>query len=193
MRKKLTLILALIILCTAAYAADEDVPCLKLIDKSISNEQITEPLDVLKFEFNLRIDHVGISALLNGSTDKIEKVSIKEGKRIEINLKEPLSDETEYSLTLSGIKDIYISQPLALFFAKVKNNLTTPKEIKFVLVAKEKKTREILDVKILTQNIDCGQFGVFSHTFTQLKGNYELHAYGFYDLGKVMPLKFNSQ
>ena len=212
MRKIATLFLIAIMLSTAVYATGESVPEFKVIYQSVYDGQENAPLlNVLAFEFNLRIDHVGISVTLNGGTEMIERVSLTEGKRIEIYLKDALQYESEYTLVLEGVKEIYQSQPSPIsritfktmgqvevteennasgtYYALLKNHSASEKDITFVITAKKKLTKEILDIKVVSKNIPGGGETDFSHTFSDLKGEYEIFAYGFYDLGTFIPLK----
>jgi len=213
MKKIFCLVLILSIFCPVTFAAGAEIPEFKIISKNVGEGlENVPPLDKIIIEYNLRIDLVGISATLNGGTELIEKFCVEDGKKIVIYLKEPLQYESTYTLKIEGVKEIYSSQPSPVssmtfktkgnveliekrvneasgeFYAKVKNHSSTAKDITFITVAKKKGTGEILKIKIITENISSGGEGEFSYTFSGIKEEYEMFAYGFYDMGTATPL-----
>lgn len=213
MKKVIMIALLGIIIFTAVFGAGEYVPDLKVIYQGLESTQndLSAP-DKLVFEFNLRIDHVGICARLGGSSTGIEKILLSDGKRLEIYLEEPLSFENEYVVELLGIKEIYSSTPLSKtkftlkmndvfllekkiiaenreYKSVLKNNSSSDKTVTFVVSAKEKQSGRLLDVKIITKKIPSGDEAEFLHTFSDLK-ECEITEFGFYNLRELIPLEY---
>lgn len=184
----------------------EEVP-FRIISGSVRDGAENAPISsVICFDLSLRIDPDIKGITVNGSDELIDKILLKEGKKLEIYLKESLKSETEYTVSLAGIKEIYESRTLenpAVTFktrgsavllsemitgdtykAKIKNGSSEKKDITVVIAAKW--GNEIKALKVITQETKGGEEKEFSHTFTGIDGKYNIFAYAFLDLGEMV-------
>ena len=185
---------------------------LDYLNKSIEDGQQNVPLiPTIAFEFNLRVDPCLQNITINGGTELIEKVVLSEGKKLEIILKEPLRCKTQYIVSLAGVRDIYEStslnspyitfetKPGIEFLSEYKNkqNGTYRAEIKNTLGEKQtvtlfataKNENQLLGVKVITKEIQSGETEEFSHTFLNIKGEYNIRAYAFRDMKSLLKIE----
>ena len=214
MKKFLTLILIFTLLCTAVYATQIiNVPNFKIAFQSISDGQSNVTITPrILFDFNLRIDPTGISATINGEEKYIKEILIHEGKKLEIVLNEPLEYESEYTLRVFGVKEIYSSQPSPLgeikfktishvelvsenvdnsarsYCAQVKNYSANSKDIIFIVTARDNVNNMVLDVKVLKKSVKSGETADFPYTFSNLNKQCKIFAVGFSDFNTLTPL-----
>ena len=213
MKKVTILVLLGILIFPVAFAAGEYTPRFKVIYQGFeSTNSDLSAIDKLVIEFNLRIDRVGIAAKLNGRSEKIEKISLSDGKRLEIYLKESLTFENEYTLELFGIKEIYsgTSPEKTKFTFKMndlfvlekkiiaesreirtilKNNSSEDKTVTLVISAYEKQSNKLLALKLITKNVPKSGKTEFSHMFSNLR-ECDISMFGFYNVRKLVPITY---
>lgn len=208
LKKFLIFLLLITALNTTVFSSETDVP-FRIISASVcSGAESSQAFSVIYLEFNLRIDPEIKNVTVNSSDEIIEKIILKEGKKLEIYLNEPIKPGKRYVVSLAGIKEIYEGRKLAsptvafktwgsdvvisevaaadTYKALIKNNSLEKKDITLIIAAKMAESLKAL--KVITEKIESGEEKQFYHTFTDVEGEYYITAYTFSDFSALQPI-----